>query len=940
MNYTAFRVVLLVVSVLVSLSPCGAQTRSVFEGAAREGGSPLDYRALDIETLRKHFARPPMRARPFVIWFWFSNDVTRDEVTRELEEMRRVGIGGVEIRIIDDVVVTGSSKPEPRIRYLSDAWLTVFEHVCAEAKRLDMVVGLNPGMGWIYGGPWITKEHQARKLEGAETVLEGPVQLDAMLPVPVRREVVAVRAFAWALDETGTGKVVSPETFVDLTAQIVQYDDAKDAYYLRWNVPAGKWLLGTFSEWVTGRPDHVRSPGGAGRSFDPFSVEAARIQWENVVLRIQERTGQYFGTTVTEIATDSWEYGANWTPRFAEIFRDRLDYDLVPRLYATLGYGPEEKRIRDDFKRISQEILVENFFIPITRWCHEAGLLHRPQAYGHPHNNLFDAYFHSDIPEIEQGTRPPQAAWVAHTCGKPLVSSEALTFFGGSRATMDGMRKEVNGAFADGINRIDFHSWSYSPPKAGVPGWRMYVPFHINRTVAWFPFAEHLNTWIARSQWLLQAGGAVAEAVAFGCDLPTEGTPYPVDAVNETTLDCLRTRDGKVPYDFKFLVLEGDVAMDVRLRVAELLESGTRVLWKQAPASWETSALGGAPGETRTADVGESKRLVELFDALEQQGRIRRVDDPWRVVAESASVTWDVAGRGASLRYLHRRVKGGEIFFVVNRSRDEVAETEFTFKVDASMVPEVWDADSGTVAQATLYRRLEDGVVLPARLGPLEHWCVVFSDRPEGLHAVRSDSEVTVHRTAAGLHADVAESGDYSVSLSDGTSRTFAARVPEAVGIVGPWRLGSVATRGADLDARASIEPLQKLVSWSEIPALATYLGTATYTTTFDVPKRLLESSPRSGLEPGLPSGLKPGLALDLGDVRHVARVWVNDRLVGTAWHRPYRLAISPDGLRETGNTLRVEVANLEYFLKEQQPSGLLGPVLIRGRARVALEKR
>jgi hypothetical protein len=43
-----------------------------------------------------------------------------------------------------------------------------------------------------------------------------------------------------------------------------------------------------------------------------------------------------------------------------------------------------------------------------------------------------------------------------------------------------------------------------------------------------------------------------------------------------------------------------------------------------------------------------------------------------------------------------------------------------------------------------------------------------------------------------------------------------------------------------------------------------------------------------------LPKGTKPGghLWLDLGQVAEIAEVRVNGKLVGTAWHAPYRIDI------------------------------------------------
>ena len=51
-------------------------------------------------------------------------------------------------------------------------------------------------------------------------------------------------------------------------------------------------------------------------------------------------------------------------------------------------------------------------------------------------------------------------------------------------------------------------------------------------------------------------------------------------------------------------------------------------------------------------------------------------------------------------------------------------------------------------------------------------------------------------------------------------------------------------------------------------------------------------------------------MLLDLGDVREIATVFINDKEVGTVFAAPYRLDIT-DYLHGGDNTLRVEVTNL-----------------------------
>jgi len=863
-----------------------------------------------------------MDARPYVIWFWFLNDVEPEEITRELEEMASIGIGGVEVRIIDDGRFERASfPPVRRMAYLSDEWLDVFAHVCAEAERLGMKVSTNLGMGWRYGGPWITKEHQSKRMACAYAVLRGPTTWDEALAWPDEDispdDITCVQALAWRVADR-CARAVDPASFRDLTPLMETRRHADGPpYRLRWDVPEGHWLIGTFVVYARGGPDHVRDDsGGGGRSFDPFSADAAAVHLEAVLGRIKDRAGRYFGTTLTEIATDSWEYGEtriNWSPEIPRAFPAIAGYDLVPRMHVFVDYGPDKEEILGrDLPAVESDLLVNGFFRTITLWCRENDLWHRPQAYGRPEKDLFDAYFWSDIPEVENPRGPREAAWVAHTCGKPIVSSEALTFLRGSGATMEGARKRINQFLAGGVNRIDFHSWSYSPPEAGVPGWRMYAPFHINRTVAWFPYAGHLCSWITRSQWLLQAGCPVAEAVVYGWP---DVTPYPVDAVNATTFRHLRKPAEPASSDFKYLVLAEDaerLTIDELARVSALIEAGVTVLCEVPPTGWPVLARSGNASDSDVA------RLAVLFDEYERLGKVLTVESPMEYVARDATVTCE----SESIRYLHRRVEGAEVYFVLNSDEEKAIRTDLHLR-HAGLVPEIWDADTGATFQLGVYCTAGDSVVVPVELGPLEHCFYVLSDQPERLHAIRTDADALARDGAGNLYAVMSASGEYSVELSDGRTLKLHADIPPAVEVQGPWRVCAEASKGHGLEGPSSrVLTVEELVSWTELEGLERYLGVATYEAGFDVPDELLAD----GLQ----------LLLDLGDVRQVAQVWVNDRPAGTAWRSPYGVDVTRL-LRPGGNRLRVDCANLEYFLEEGTPSGLLGPVLIRCSARVPL---
>ncbi|MCX7047198.1 MAG: glycosyl hydrolase, partial [Candidatus Sumerlaeota bacterium] len=148
--------------------------------AFRAGAAP----AADME---KEFANPPESARLRCFWWWLNGNVTKEAITRDLEEMRAKGLGGA---LIFDAGgaggggsgAAGATPAGPQ--FGSAAWRELFRHALREADRLGIEIGLNIQSGWNLGGPDVKPEEAAKVFTWAETRIEGGRAISVALPKP------------------------------------------------------------------------------------------------------------------------------------------------------------------------------------------------------------------------------------------------------------------------------------------------------------------------------------------------------------------------------------------------------------------------------------------------------------------------------------------------------------------------------------------------------------------------------------------------------------------------------------------------------------------------------------------------------------------------------------------------------------------------------------
>ena len=138
------------------------------------------------DTLAQGFATPPESAKPRTWWHWTNGNVTEDGITKDLEWMKRVGIGGFQLV---DVAQGNGQVVEPKINFGTEEWYHAVKHSAELAKQLDLEMSIFSCAGWSEaGGPWVSQQMAMKRLVWSETDVDGGKTFVGKLAEPPSKE--------------------------------------------------------------------------------------------------------------------------------------------------------------------------------------------------------------------------------------------------------------------------------------------------------------------------------------------------------------------------------------------------------------------------------------------------------------------------------------------------------------------------------------------------------------------------------------------------------------------------------------------------------------------------------------------------------------------------------------------------------------------------------
>ena len=609
------------------------------------------------------------------------------------------------------------------------------------------------------------------------------------------------------------------------------------------------------------------APGGEGYVIDHFDSTAVANYLAHIDSAFVANKTPYPHT----FFNDSYEvYGANWTPNLLTEFEKMHGYKLQDKFPEFLD---GDAVVVSDYRETLGDMLLHNFTEQWTKWANKRGAITRNQAHGSP-ANLIDCYAAVDIPEIEgfgltdfgiKGlrkdpgkTRPnfsdlsmlKYAPSAAHITGKKYTSSETFTWLTEHfRTSLSQMKPDMDLMFCAGVNHMFFHGTAYSPKNDPWPGWKFYASVDMSPTNSIWRDAPELMKYITNCQTYLQWGQPDNDFLVY---LPVRDM-WRKDTKNWLMQFDIHSMAKKAPEFIKVILdidkagFDCDYISDKYLRTCTFKDG---MIETAAGTRYKGIII---PGN----NIMPSDVIQHISDLKAQGAKIIKGDN---IKAMEQAAKPEMMKKNLGLKMIRRNNSIGHHYFIANLTGKDITST---VALAVNEKNGIWyNPMTGKYHKATIG---DKGIEVNLKSG--ESRILITSDKP-------------VNEWKLGSKVKVSEKEKFAASDSKTIDLTANA-----------WNL-SFTEEAPKVGENFNLKGLK---SWENLSEKAkVMMGTGVYETTFKLSK----------------DDAQKQWAIDLGDVRESARVYINNKYVGCAWAVPYILNCK-DALNKGKNTIRIEVTNL-----------------------------
>jgi hypothetical protein len=252
-------------------------------------------------------------------------------------------------------------------------------------------------------------------------------------------------------------------------------------------------------------------------------------------------------------------------------------------------------------------------------------------------------------------------------------------------------------------------------------------------------------------------------------------------------------------------------------------------------------------------DFGAMVTYWQRCQALLQWGKIAEV--------KTGDFSASVLHGKPNIKSIHRTNDVADVYFVANISH-EAGSATCTFNISGKQ-PELWNPVTGEMRNLPEFTDLKGQISIPLNFSDAESFFIVFRNKISNLKSAK---------------------GANFPSLK------------EVMTIAQPWQVQFDSAWGGP----AKPVTFATLEDWIKRPetGITYYSGTASYKVTFDISSSVFPDK-------------KQTIRLDLGIVKHVAHVYLNNVDLGVVWTAPWSIKLPAGLLKKTGNQLEIHITNV-----------------------------
>lgn len=552
-------------------------------------------------------------AKPWIFWNWKYGSVSKPGIHADLTGMKNVGMGGIWLMPVREAgerleFQDGVAQPSPEFWKMMD-----YSFQLADSLDFDMGIHVLPG------NPLVLPAESMQKVVWTDTIVKGGKKIEGLqmwqpesykdgkmqsagseggyyqdiAAFAIRFKGKTGPAWRNATDSAARSEAVPMTDVLPLKVEGGMVMGVMVNGILQNKLPKGSWCLLRMGHTSTGQT-HAMDGKGMGLEVDRFSPAAVKKLFDSWYAPLLNRP---HGDVVSYLYIDPREWGSqNWGCQFAEEFKVRRGYDLIPYLPVMAGVTLESasryEQVQNDIRLTIGELVKEKFFQTFTRLAEEQ----------------YVEVSCEPIPRTDHPDDMFRAVSRAHIYNENPVQAVACTEnYGARNGTPASLKPLTDSHLALGINRFIFQ-----------------------HDIVRHPETRGFMDYITMCQHYLQQGRPVVDIAVFH---PSENPEqkniyraprgYKYDLINKDALlkwNFEYSPKGKLPgnQDYRILVVsqpESSLSAEIKAKLEELREEGIVIIDKPYQAK-NFSQYGIDPDVILPENMDYAHRLV-----LEATGR-------------------------------------------------------------------------------------------------------------------------------------------------------------------------------------------------------------------------------------------------------------------------------------------------------------------------------